>query len=130
MPSSCDMFQDIADFHEHIVNVHPAPTPSLISPEFCMERIRFLSEELTELTDSAMVGDIVGVADALADLVYVAMGTAYTMGMNFDEIWRAVHDANMRKVQGMTKRGNTHDAVKLLGWVGPEAAIARTLSRP
>lgn len=129
MNSSPNMFQDVADFHEHVLNTHPQSAPSLVDPDYCLERIRFLSEELTELTDSAMVGDIVGVADALADLVYVALGTAHMMAMPFDEIWRAVHEANMRKVRGTTKRGNNVDAMKPLGWVGPEAAITRALSR-
>jgi len=69
----------------------------------------------------------VGVADALADVIYVALGTAYRMGLPFDEIWGAVQAANMRKVRGLTKRGNKVDAMKPAGWVGPEAEIARAI---
>jgi len=123
------MSRDVAAFHALVLNTYAEATPSLISMEYCMERARFLHEELTEFTDSAATGDIVGVSDALADIVYVALGTAYKMGLPFDKIWDAVQEANMRKVPGQTKRGNAVDARKPEGWVGPEAAIARAIQR-
>ena len=129
MNSTLDMLADVADFHELILNSHAELIPSLISFEYCIERSRFLHEELDEFTTAAASGDIVGVADALADLVYVALGTAYKMGLPFDAIWKAVQEANMRKVPGQTKRGNKVDAMKPAGWAGPEAAIARAIQR-
>jgi predicted HAD superfamily Cof-like phosphohydrolase len=123
------MLRDVADFHELILNDYAETPPTLISAEYCMERARFLAEELTEFAQAQADGDIVGVADALADLVYVALGTAYKMGLPFEEIWQAVQSANMQKVRGIGKRGNKVDAVKPAGWVGPEAAIARAINR-
>jgi len=123
------MLRDVADFHELIRNDYADITPSLVSEEYCLERARFIHEELTEFVEATNSGDIVGAADALADIVYVALGTAYKMGLPFDEIWQAVQSANMHKVRGMTKRGNKIDAVKPEGWVGPEAAIARAINR-
>lgn len=128
MSSTSDMLRDIADFHELILGVNASPQPSLVSQEYCLERMRFMHEELTEFAEASSTGDIVGVADALADIVYVALGTAYKMGLPFDDIWRAVQYANMQKVKGVTKRGNAIDAVKPTGWVGPEAAIARAIN--
>lgn len=125
MPST---FDDVAAFHELILQTYAEPAPSLISAEYCIERARFLHEELDEFCTASNNGDIVGVADALADLVYVALGTAYKMGLPFDKIWTAVHAANMRKVSGQTKRGNKVDAKKPEGWVGPEAEIARAIN--
>ena len=122
------MFDDVANFHELILQTHAEPTPSLISAEYCIERARFLHEELDEFCTASNSGDIVGVADALADLVYVALGTAYKMGLPFGKIWDTVHSANMRKVAGQTKRGNKVDAKKPEGWVGPEAEIARAIN--
>lgn len=129
MPSTNNMCKDVADFHELILKDPASGTPTLISAEYCMERARFLMEELTELCEAANTGDIVGVADALADFVYVALGTAYKMNLPFDAIWSAVHAANMRKVAGATKRGNKVDAMKPEGWVGPEAAIAQAIQQ-
>jgi len=124
-----DMFRDVADFHELILQDFDEGVPSLVSQEYCMERARFLAEELQEFIQAFQDGQIVGVADALADLVYVALGTAYKMGLPFNDIWYAVHHANMQKVRGTTKRGNKVDAMKPEGWVGPEATIARAIDR-
>lgn len=129
MHSTLDMLRDVADFHELILNDYAKSVPSLVSAEYCLERVRFIHEELTELAEAANSGDIVGAADALADIVYVALGTAYKMGLPFEEIWAAVQSANMHKVAGPTKRGNKVDAMKPEGWVGPEAAIARAIQR-
>ena len=123
------MCKDVADFDEKILQDHGENYPSLVSLEYCVERSRFLAEELDEFAIAAGEANIVGLADALADLVYVALGTAYKMGLPFDDIWAAVHEANMRKVSGQTKRGNRVDAMKPVGWVGPEAAIARAIMR-
>ena len=123
------MCKDVADFHEMILQDHGESYPSLVSLEYCVERSRFLAEELDEFAIAAGEANIVGLADALADLVYVALGTAYKMGLPFDDIWAAVHEANMRKVSGQTKRGNRVDAMKPTGWIGPEAAIARAIMR-
>lgn len=123
------MLRDVADFHELVLKDFAEPAPSLVSAEYCVERARFLHEELNEFCTASNAGDLVGVSDALADLVYVALGTAYRMGLPFDQIWGAVQEANMRKVSGQTKRGNKVDACKPAGWVGPEATIARAIQR-
>jgi len=128
MNSTLNMLRDVADFHELILNSYAETAPSMISLEYCIERAAFLHEELDEFCVASGEGDMVGVADALADIVYVALGTAYKMGLPFDEIWRAVQSANMQKKPGITKRGNAVDAVKPVGWQGPEAAIARAIN--
>ena len=121
------LFKDVATFHEMILQDFAASSPGLISEQYCEERVSFLLEEVEEFMTATRLGDIVKVADALADIVYVALGTAYKMGLPFDEIWNAVQAANMRKVRGMTARGNAVDAMKPAGWVGPEAEIARAI---
>jgi predicted HAD superfamily Cof-like phosphohydrolase len=123
------MFEDVQEFHNKILGVAPEGLPTLVSHEYVMERMRFLLEEVTEFGDTGMTGDIVGAADALADIIYVALGTAYMMGLPFQEIWDHVHRANMQKERGITKRGNAVDAIKPEGWVAPEAGIAALLLR-
>ena len=58
--------------------------------------------------------------DGLIDLVYVALGTAYHHGVDFDEGWRRVHEANMAKMLARShedsKRGYRFDVVKPKGW--------------
>ena len=118
------MLDDVADFHLEVLQLTATESPTLLSQEFCMERFRFMSEEIEEFVDAGIKGDMVGVADALADVIYVALGTAYQMGLPFQAIWDHVHRANMRKVRGETKRGSSIDARKPEGWVSPEAGIA------
>lgn len=121
-----DMYQDVADFHKRIIGVMPPPSPTLNSPQFLIERFRFMQEELDEFLTAGFDGDIVKTADGLADLIYTALGTAYRMGLPMNSIWAAVHSANMRKVGAATKRMLT-DAVKPEGWVGPEPEIAAAI---
>lgn len=124
MPS---MFDDVAEFHIKILGQPSADTPSLISQEWLLERFRFLAEESNEYLEAGMRGDIVGAVDGLLDIIYVALGTLYIMGIPVQECWNHVQQANMSKVRGMTKRGNAFDAAKPTGWVAPEAAIAKSL---
>ena len=49
------------------------------------------------------------------------------MGIPLDKVWDVVHHANMTKVKGTTKRGIANDAMKPIGWVGPEVNIAKIL---
>jgi len=118
------MLDDVIDFHLEVLQLTATESPTLLSQEFCIERFRFMSEEIEEFVDAGIKGDMVGVADALADVIYVALGTAYQMGLPFQAIWDHVHRANMRKVRGATKRGSSIDARKPEGWVSPEAGIA------
>lgn len=43
-------------------------------------------------------------ADSLVDMVYIIIGTALAYGFDFDELWRAVHENNMTKVDPITGR--------------------------
>lgn len=122
------LFKDVALFHEEILHDFASPVPTLVSSEYTEERAKFLLEEVEEFMVAARLGDIVKTADALADIVYVALGAAYRMGLPFNEIWNAVQAANMRKQRGMTSRGNKIDAIKPPGWVGPETEIARAIA--
>ena len=89
-------------------------------------RFRFLMEEMTELTDAQEVGDMEEMADALVDIVYVALGTAHMMNINFDECFMEVHKANLRKVaiEGLDDPRSTRrhrlNVVKPDGWVPPK----------
>ena len=64
--------------------------------------------------------DIVEVVDGLADLIYVALGTAVSFGVDLGPIFDEVHRTNMAKDGGATR-----DDGKILkpdGWVGPDIA--------
>jgi predicted HAD superfamily Cof-like phosphohydrolase len=61
-------------------------------------RQSLIDEEVGELRAAAAAGDLVGVADALADIVYVAYGTAHTYGIDLDAVLDEVHASNMTKL--------------------------------
>lgn len=128
-PSQFKMVDDVAEFHNKILQQPVPESPSLVSLEFGIERLRFMQEELDEYVEAVFKGDMVGAADALMDIVYVALGTAHLMSLPVPELWNAVQKANMAKVSGPTKRGNKYDAMKPKGWVGPEAEMAAAIGR-
>ncbi|TFC86579.1 nucleotide pyrophosphohydrolase [Cryobacterium sp. TMT4-31] len=61
-------------------------------------RIALLEEEVGEFRVAAESGDLVGVADALADILYVVYGSALTYGIDLDAVVREVHRSNMSKL--------------------------------
>lgn len=112
------MFKDVRDFHQKF-GLLCHDTPWHLSRRKLSERIEFLSEELNEFIEACKTQDLAEQADALVDLVYVALGTAVMLGLPWDELWADVQRANMAKVRGVGKRGHAVDCVKPLGWRPP-----------
>jgi predicted HAD superfamily Cof-like phosphohydrolase len=88
-------------------------------------RRKFLHEELKEFEDGILAGDDAMMADALVDLVYVALGTAHLLGYPWHTIWSRVQQANMAKVRAAkdgsdSVRGSAWDVVKPPGWTAPD----------
>ncbi len=93
-----DAYRMVAEFHRAF-GVDAPDVPCLISDEIRNLRENLITEELWEYYEACKAGDIVAIADALADLAYVVIGTAVTHGLTrFDEIFSEVHRANMRKL--------------------------------
>lgn len=62
-------------------------------------QIRNLREDLIfeEASELAGANDLENVADALADLMYVVLGTAVAYGIDLEPIFQEVHRSNMSK---------------------------------
>lgn len=58
-----------------------------------------VEEEFNETKEAFANKDIVEVADGIADMVWVIMGLASTLGIDFYKVWEAVWQSNMSKVQ-------------------------------
>ncbi len=123
---STDMIADVARFHQEVTRQESPATPTMVSPEFIHIRWKFAQEENDEFLEACHNGDMVKAADGLADLIYVAIGTAYLMGIPLEKVWDAVQRANMKKVGGATAR-NPNDAIKPPGWQPPDVEIATIL---
>jgi predicted HAD superfamily Cof-like phosphohydrolase len=61
-------------------------------------RLSLMEEEFGELVHAVERRDLIAIADALADIVYVAYGTALTYGIDLDAVLGEVHRANMSKL--------------------------------
>ena len=61
-------------------------------------RVALLEEEVGEFVAASERSDLLGIADALADIVYVAYGTALTYGIDLDAVLQEVHRSNMSKL--------------------------------
>ncbi len=73
-------------------------TPELSTSEVNDLRIKLINEEFLELLEAIYTNDIVEVADALTDLLYVIYGAGHTFGINLDSCFEEVHLSNMTKV--------------------------------
>lgn len=56
-----------------------------------------IQEEFNETWEAYNNGDLVEVADGLADMVWVIMGMANTLGIPFEDVWNEVRASNMSK---------------------------------
>lgn len=86
----------VKEFHEAFgVPVHTQP---MIRADRAALRHALIAEEFREFDEALSNDDIVEVADALADLIYVIYGTAHEFGIPLDEILHEVHASNMSKL--------------------------------
>jgi predicted HAD superfamily Cof-like phosphohydrolase len=69
-----------------------------VPAELAALRVRLLAEEAREFAAAAQGGDLIAIADALADIVYVAYGSAITYGIDLDAVLSEVHRSNMSKL--------------------------------
>ena len=61
-------------------------------------RIDLIEEELNELKEAIKNKDIVEVADALTDILYVTYGAGHSFGVNLDQCFDEVQRSNMSKL--------------------------------
>jgi len=69
-------------------------------PDLRTQKLRYelIEEELEELRMAMATCDIVDVADALTDLLYVVYGAGHAYGLDLDICFNHIHDSNMSKL--------------------------------
>ena len=72
--------------------------PSLSSDKINKLRIDLIKEELQELTEAMQKKDLLEVADALTDILYVTYGAGHAFGINLDACFNEVQNSNMSKL--------------------------------
>ena len=91
--------QQVLEFYKAFK--HPiATSPKFIPIERVIMRHRLLDEEVVELFEAGSNGDIVDVADAIADCFYILIGTAIEYGIaeKLPALFDEVHRSNMSKL--------------------------------
>jgi len=109
----------VEDFHtEFKLTINKTPCiPDKKEQEL---RIKLIEEELTELQEGFQNNDVVEVADALGDLLYVVLGCAVTCGINLEPVFMEIHRSNMTKKGGYKAENGkwvkpaTYEPAKLL----------------
>ena len=66
-------------------------------------RIDLIKEELEELTQAMNNKDLLEVADALTDILYVTYGAGHAFGIDLDKCFNEIQDSNMSKLGGDDK---------------------------
>ena len=66
-------------------------------------RLSLIEEEVDELKEAIADFDIVEVADALTDILYVVYGAGHAFGIDLDACFAEVHRSNMSKLDANGK---------------------------
>ena len=72
--------------------------PSFSTDKINKLRLDLIKEELNELTESMNNKDLLEVADALTDILYVTYGAGHAFGINLDKCFEEVQNSNMSKL--------------------------------
>ena len=72
--------------------------PSFSTNKINKLRIDLIKEELDELKEAMDNNDLLEVADALTDILYVTYGAGHAFGINLDKCFDEVQNSNMSKL--------------------------------
>ena len=72
--------------------------PSFSTDKINKLRLDLIREELHELTEAMNNKDLLEVADALTDILYVTYGAGHAFGINLDKCFEEVQNSNMSKL--------------------------------
>ncbi|WP_217177172.1 MazG nucleotide pyrophosphohydrolase domain-containing protein [Streptomyces sp. AC495_CC817] len=123
----------VREFHRAFgLDARTAPTE--VSPELAAHRGELSAEEAAEVAEVAVDGPLDRLAHELADVVYVAYGTALVHGIDLDEVIAEIHRSNMtklgpdgrvaRRADGKVLKGDHYQApdvssvLRKQGWAG------------
>ncbi|MFE7930727.1 MazG nucleotide pyrophosphohydrolase domain-containing protein [Streptomyces sp. NPDC057456] len=87
----------VREFHRAF-GLDARSTPTEVSPRLAAHRGELLAEEAAEVAEVSVSGPLDRLAHELADLVYVAYGTALVHGIDLDAVLAEIHRSNMTKL--------------------------------
>ena len=90
-------FQKVKNFMETF-GQEIKSSPSFSSPKINELRYNLIKEELDEFKQALDNNDLLEVADALTDILYVTYGAGHAFGINLDACFEEVQNSNMSKL--------------------------------
>ena len=90
-------YDDVKAFHV-LFNLPVGDKPAFTDHDDQLLRVRLIDEEFAELRLAHISQDLVEVADACADIIYVVCGMAVSYGIPLNEVFAEVQRTNMAKV--------------------------------
>lgn len=90
-------FTDVGTFMETF-GQEVKTTPEVPDAETVNLRIELIAEELEELWDACENKNLVEIADALTDILYVTYGAGHAFGIDLDKCFTEVQRSNMSKL--------------------------------
>lgn len=138
-----DAFRDVIAFEVAAGHELTSEGPAVASEESARLRLKLLKEEYEETTEAIMAVVIrlqcgmdcgerrmADIADGLADLIWVALGTAIRFGIDLPAVWEAVRAANMAKFGPGSHRREDGKILKPPGWTAPNIEGVLAARRP
>ena len=122
---------DVATFRA-ACDLPVSQSPGLVDEDERDLHINLVDEECNELITALEQGNLVGIADGGIDLIYVTIGLLLHHGIPIPAVWKAVHDANMAKVDpvtGKVRRRSDGKVLKPDGWTPPDDIIAAIIKK-
>jgi predicted HAD superfamily Cof-like phosphohydrolase len=110
-------FQEKFDLQKPALKLTP---PNQLDEATNYLRVALIEEELEEFSEAIEANDLVGIADAIGDMLYVIFGAANTYGINTAPIFEEIHRTNMLKADGW--RDETGKWRKPASWKAPDIA--------
>ena len=101
--------------------------PSLSDEKINQLRLNLIKEELDELKEAMHNKDLLEIADALTDILYVTYGAGHAFGIDLDSCFREVQRSNMSKLGEDGKPIYREDGKVLKGPNYSEPDLKKTL---
>lgn len=111
----------VREFHSRFGAVQNE-TPTWCGEDVHRLRVALIEEELAEFRNAGDAHDLVEIADALADLLYVVYGAGVTYGIDLEPIFREIHRSNMSKGDPEVVRRPDGKILKGTNYTPPEVA--------
>jgi predicted HAD superfamily Cof-like phosphohydrolase len=95
-----DCIKDVRTFHDAFSIENEEKPKALISDNDILLRFNLMREENEEYFEAAKDGDLIEIADALGDMLYILCGTILKHGMQdkIEEVFTEIQRSNMSKL--------------------------------